>query len=145
MPFFVDGPQHGSTQFDPSVDTPSPSDPQGMMPMGPPLPSDQGQGQGSDGALQALLGGYQGGAGPQAGGEDIMGSFDALSDEEKFKTLMNLISSWQDGLNVHQDKLLVEKARTLFQQIAANEEKALQTASNGTMDPRVTAKAYGGR
>lgn len=143
MPFFVGGPQHGEMQYEQGVDTPSSADPQGMMPMGPPLPSEGGQGSPS-GGLQALLGGYDGGAAPQEGGSDIVGSFEALSDKEKFKTLMNLISSWQDKLAVHQDKLLVEKARTLFQQIAANEEKALQTAGNGTMDPRVTAKAYGG-
>ena len=82
------------------------------------------------------------GAPPPGGGgaDDLSAAFDQLDDKQKFSTLMTLIKSWSKGFKSEQDRLLSEKATTLFQQIAANEEKANQTA----VDPRTMGKAYGG-
>ncbi len=130
-PVLAGGPSHGQMFFDPESDTPAPG---GEGAMGSPLPADAG------GLPPGLGGPPPGGPPPPGGTDDLSAAFDQLDDKQKFSTLMTLIKSWSKGFKSEQDRLLSEKATTLFQQIAANEEKANQTA----VDPRTMGKAYGG-
>lgn len=130
-PVLVGGPAHGNMFFDPRSDTPAPGDPSGSMPMGPPLPAAAGPAAGPPPP------------GAAGGGTDLAAAFDQLDDKQKFSTLMQLVASWRRGFASQQDRLLAEKATTLLQQIAANEEKATQGAMAGAADPRLLGKAYG--
>lgn len=82
---------------------------------------------------------------PPAGGARDSGGFDleAMSEMEKFDLLMNVARSLLSGELTQQDKLLMEKATTLMQQIRANEEKDEEAAMGGKFTPRVMKKAYG--
>jgi hypothetical protein len=128
MPAYVGGPLHGQSGYQEGVDPPE-ADPRltgaTNMPLGDPA---QG------GGLAALLGGGAP-AGPAAE--------DDLPEPARFDRVLADLLKLSGGSNTEQNKLALQKAMTLIQQIKASEEKESEQAMSGKPSPRMLQGLYG--
>lgn len=80
-----------------------------------------------------------------AEGQGDTGSPQAEDEETLFKTLIDTVNKLRGLPTVsEQNKLALEKAGTLIQQIKAAEEKEMEGAMKGAMTPGLLRKANGG-
>lgn len=123
MPVFMDGPAAGHKFFDEATDDHAPP---GFDPSQPPPPG---------------AGPPPPGFGPPPGAE--AGAPAEGEDEEAlFAKLMASINSLRALPSVkEQNKLALEKAATLIQQIKADEEKEMEGAMQGKLSPGLLARA----
>lgn len=61
-----------------------------------------------------------------------------------YQQIISLLSQAQEVEDSEQDKLALEKVRTLIQQLLADEEREEEEAMAGKMSPGLLKRAYGG-
>lgn len=111
MPYLMDGPSAGMSSFDPRTDTPGPDG--SMTGQGMPVDPD---------------------AAEEGGGEQDEASL--------FESLLSTLNQLRGLSSVsEQNKLALEKAGTLIQQIKAAEEKEMEGAMKGAMTPGLLRRA----
>ena len=124
MPAYIGGPLSGQAGYQEGVDPPE-ADPRTHgaenMPIGDPA--------------AAMMGG--GAPMPGAGGEEQLG------EAQRFDRVISDLLQLSGGANSEQNKLLMQKAMTLVQQIKAAEEKESEQAMSGRPSPRMLQSLYG--
>lgn len=113
MPYLMDGPSAGMSSFDPRTDTPGPDGSMSGqgMPVDPTEQEGAGEGEGQD---EASL----------------------------FESLLSTLNQLRGLSSVsEQNKLALEKAGTLIQQIKAAEEKEMEGAMQGKLTPGLLRRA----